>query len=70
MSAPTTEDQRTREAIWDYHRIYGMAPTLDDLGKALGLRSRSAVHRRVERLVKLGWVRRKPRASRTLVVVE
>lgn len=46
----------------------GFSPSFDEMKDALGLRSKSGVHRLVLSLEERGWVTRLPHRARTLTV--
>jgi repressor LexA len=48
----------------------GYPPSVRELGAALGLSSTSPVHRRLDRLVWLGWVTRVRNQPRTLRITD
>lgn len=48
----------------------GVPPSYDGMAAALGIRSKSGVHRLVEALVVRGYVRRLPHLARSLSLVE
>ena len=51
-------------------RERGYAPTVREIGTALGIKSTSTVHKDIESLVSQGYLRKDPAKPRALVVVE
>lgn len=51
-----------------FHRQNGISPTIDEMREGLGLRSKSAVHALIQRLVEKGYLIKKPRSSRGLEI--
>lgn len=48
----------------------GLTPTFDEMKDALGLQSKSGIHRLVEALVERGFIRRIPNRARAIEIVE
>lgn|GEM_PF-2750185 len=56
----TNREKQVLFAIEQYRLKNGYAPTYTELGNIVGLRSRSAVHKYVQRLLKKGCLRQHP----------
>jgi repressor LexA len=69
MSVLTRRQREVYECIRDFVAEHGYAPSLDEVGERLGLRSVATVHRHVELLVEKGWVRKAANSSRSLEAV-
>ena len=71
MKVITTEDRDELivEFIADYATTHGYAPSIREIGTAVGLTSTSSVHQRLRRLEKAGLVRRASNRARSIVVV-
>jgi repressor LexA len=48
----------------------GVAPSYDDLKQALGLASKSGVHRMITALEERGFIRRLPRRARAIEIIK
>lgn len=48
----------------------GLSPSYDEMAAALGLKSKSGIHRMVEALATRGAIRRLPHRARTIALVE
>jgi len=48
----------------------GFAPSYDQIAEAMGIKSKSGVHRVITCLVERGWVVREPHKARSVRVVE
>lgn len=66
----TTLEDRMLQFIRDHLAAHGQAPTLTEIGMALGQRSRGTVHRYVQSLVDKGCLTRDARGWRGLRLVE
>lgn len=66
MDYLTRRQQETLRAIERFRARHGYAPSLDELRRALGLRSVATVHKHVSALEAKGKVRRLARRSRAL----
>lgn len=55
---PTAQQSRALAFIRDFLVAHGHAPTLEEIGAALGVRSKGAVHRLVQALVEKGLLSR------------
>jgi repressor LexA len=64
---PLTREQ-TR--LWRYLKTQRTCPSFDEMRQALGLKSKSGVHRLVSALEERGYVSRLPNRARALVVHE
>ena len=62
---PTPELTRRQRNLYDYlrqhRRSFAQPPTLDELCRALGLRSRGSLHKHIQALVEACSVSRMPR---------
>lgn len=56
--------------IATYTDSHGVAPTLDEMKDALGLRSKSCIHRMLTCLEDRGWIRREKGLARALIIEE
>ncbi len=63
-------EQRILEFMRAEVRERGYAPTVREIGTALGIKSTSTVHKDIESLVSQGYLRKDPAKPRALVVVE
>ncbi|MEZ5447916.1 MAG: transcriptional repressor LexA [Thiolinea sp.] len=50
----TRRQQQIWEAIRHWYRTHGYTPTLDEIGRAVGINARSTVHQHVQALIKSG----------------
>jgi repressor LexA len=66
----TLRQRALLEALRRLHAQHGHAPSLRELGDAVGLASTSSVHRHVRILVEHGLVERREGAPRTLRPLE
>lgn len=66
----TPQQNNTLVFIMGYIQIHGHAPTLEEIGAAVGVRSRGAVHRLVQALVDKGHLLRERASWRGLRLVE
>jgi repressor LexA len=66
----TPQQQNTLHFIREYLREHGHAPTLMEIGTAVGVRSKGAVHRLVQALVDQGHLLREPASWRGLRLAE
>lgn len=58
------------EFIIRFHETFGYAPSVREVGRAVGLKSSSTVHHHLRALVAEGRIRFEPDAPRTLRVVQ
>ena len=58
------------DAIRAYWEEHGIPPTIRDVMLQAGLASTSSAHYHVARLEAAGWITRKPRAARSIRIVE
>ena len=65
----TRKQRELLNLIRDRLREEGVAPSFDEMREALGLRSKSGVHRLITALTERGFIRLLPRRARTLEVV-
>jgi repressor LexA len=70
MAVLTRRQREVYDSIRDFVARRGYAPSLEEIGAALGLASVATVHRHVELLVEKGWLRKSPNSSRSLEPVE
>ncbi|WP_457091052.1 LexA family protein [Microvirga sp. P5_D2] len=54
--------------ISGYIDSQGIAPTLDEMKDAMGVKSKSCIHRTLTSLENRGWVRREKNLARALIV--
>jgi repressor LexA len=66
----TPQQHNVLSFIREYLQQQGHAPTLDEIGEAVGVRSRGSVHRLVQALVDKGQLRRDASGWRSLRLVE
>jgi repressor LexA len=66
----TTRQREVLEYVRAHARREGKPPTIQEIGRALALRSTSGVHRLVSVLVERGYLTRAPRESRGVAVPE
>ncbi len=68
----TRQQSRLLHFIADYQRTHGdgMSPSLDEIGRALGLRSKAGVHRLLTRLEGAGRIARDPGRARSVRLVD
>lgn len=64
---PLTAKQRQ---LLDYFRACDECPSFDQMKEALGLRSKSGVHRLVNALEERGYIKRIPNRARAIELVE
>ncbi len=62
----TPLDLAILEFVIEYHTARGYAPSLREIGSAVGLTSPASVHARLSRLAELGLVQRAPGIPRTV----
>ena len=65
----TAHERRAYEAIAAAIQESGQAPTLLELGRATGIKSKSAAHAVVMQIERKGWILRRPNAKRGLVLL-
>lgn len=70
MTALTRRQIEGFDFIKGYIAANGFAPTFDEIGEAIGLRSKSGVFRLLERLEERGAIRRLPDKARGIELVE
>lgn len=71
MSVPAALTERQTEVlavVTDYIHTKGYAPSVREIGVAVGLRSTNGVARHLDRLIKLGHLRRDANKARTLTL--
>lgn len=66
----TSQQHNVLSFIREYLQQQGHAPTLDEIGEAVGVRSRGSVHRLVQALVDKGQLRRDASGWRSLRLAE
>lgn len=66
----TPQQRNTLNFIQDYLQSHGHAPTLEEIGAAVGVRSKGAVHRLVQVLVDRGHLQRESGSWRGLRLAE
>lgn len=62
--------RETMAAVAEFVEANGYPPTVRDVADALHLSSTSMAHKRLTRLVRDGYLRRKPGASRGIIIVK
>lgn len=62
-------ERRILEFIGTRLRATGLLPTVREIGQAVGLKSSATVHRYLQRLEQLGYIRRLPRLARAIEVL-
>lgn len=62
----TTKQRRLHAFILDRQLADGVAPSYEEMAKAMGLHSKSGVHRMVVALEERGWLRRLPNRARAI----
>lgn len=70
MIALTAQQAKCKVFIADHLDAHGIAPSYDQMCGALGLSSKSAVHRLIEALVERGHIRRLAKRARALEIIE
>jgi len=71
MSSRLTDRQvRILDFLIDTIRTRGYPPSVREIGAAVGLRSSSTVHSHLDKLEKLGYIRRDPTRSRAIEIVD
>jgi len=70
--AMTRQQSRLLQFIAEYQREHGgdTSPSLDEMGRALGLRSKAGIHRLLARLEAAGRIVRSPRRARSVRLVD
>jgi len=68
----TRQQSRLLQFIAEYQREHGgeVSPSLDEMGRALGLRSKAGIHRLLTRLEHAGRIARDPRRARSVRLVD
>jgi repressor LexA len=66
----TNREYQKYDAIREYTAINGYAPTVREIGSAVGLRSSSTVHQYLNRIMSKGYVTYHPNQPRTLQVLK
>ena len=66
----TKKQMQILKFITDYWNEHGYCPSYDDIGRAMGIASRSGVHRIVHCLIDRGYLKNIPRRARSLVLVD
>ena len=65
----TKRQKEVLDYILAYWSEHGYSPSYDEIGVALGISSKSNVHRLIYSLVNRGFLKNHPRKSRSLLVV-
>ena len=65
----TAKQRELAEFIRDHNYEHGVSPSYDQMKDALGLKSKSGVHRIVLGLEERGWITRIPDRARSIVLV-
>ncbi len=66
----TNREYQIYDAIREYTAINGYAPTVREIGSAVGLRSSSTVHQYLNRIMYKGYITYLPNQPRTLRVLK
>lgn len=66
----TRRQQAVLDFIREYHATFGYAPSIRNIGDAVGLGSTSSVHYVLSRLVAHGAIRCDPKIPRAIVLLE
>ena len=68
----TRQQSRLLHFIAQYQREHGsdLSPSLDEMGRALGLRSKAGIHRLLGRLEESGRIVRSPHRARSVRLVD
>jgi len=66
----TRRQKMVYDFIREFHRRTGYSPSIDEIAKGVGLRSRATVHKHLTNLVERGLLRRRPNRARSLELVE
>lgn len=68
----TRQQSRLLQFIAEYRREHDgeVSPSLDEMGRALGLRSKAGIHRLLARLEDAGRIVRNPRRARSVRLVD
>lgn len=66
---------RKQHELLNYIRSYladngGVAPSFEEMKDAIGIKSKSGVHRLITALIDRGFIRRRPHYARTLEIIE
>ena len=56
MSTLTKRQQEIWEVIRKWYQTHGYTPTLDEIGKVVGINTRSTVHQHIQALIKQGYL--------------
>lgn len=70
MLSLTADQRQLKTFIADRIKTTGIAPSFDEMRDALGLKSKSGVHRLVLALEERGHIRRLPNRARAIEVVK
>ena len=66
----TQKQMKMLEFIKEYWNEHGYCPSYDEIGGAMGIASRSNVHRVIYCLIDRGYLKNMPRRARSLVLVD
>ncbi len=66
----TNKEYQIYDAIREYTAINGYAPTVREIGSAVGLKSSSTVHQYLNRIMCKGYITYHPYQPRTLRVLK
>lgn len=70
MLGLTPRQRECLDFIFNFSVEHGYSPSFREMAAAMGLASTSGVHRLVLALEKRGYIRRLPRADRSIIVIE
>lgn len=63
----TKQQRKAYDYIVQHWRDNGFAPSYEDIQLAMGLHSKSGVHRIIHELARRGWIAFEPHRARTIV---
>ncbi|HCF71111.1 MAG TPA: transcriptional regulator [Syntrophomonas sp.] len=66
----TNKEYQIYYAVREYTAINGCAPTVREIGSAVGLKSTATVHHYLNRIMGKGYITYKPNQPRTLRVLK
>jgi len=66
----TKKQNELLKFIYEKQREYGMSPSFDEMKDALGLKSKSGIHRMIIALEERGFVKKLPNKARALEIIK
>ena len=66
----TKKQNELLKFIYEKQREYGLSPSFDEMKDALGLRSKSGIHRMIIALEERGFVKKLPNKARALEIIK